>query len=98
MNRTLALTCFAALSMVFAQQAHPGKAVFESRCAECHGADGNGGEFAAGIVTRIANRSDAEIASTINDGLPTRGMPAFNLDQPVREHLIAYLRTLHPPK
>ena len=42
-----------------AQTPGTGKQVFDTRCAMCHGEDANGGEFAAGIVTRIATRTDA---------------------------------------
>jgi alcohol dehydrogenase (cytochrome c) len=88
----------AAVSIASAQTNHPGKPEFESRCAVCHGGDGNGGEFAAGIVTRIANRTDADIAAVVTDGLPARGMPAFKLSENDRTNLISYLRTLKPPR
>src|SRR3977135_3177717 len=88
----------AAVSIASAQTNHPGKADFESRCAVCHGGDGNGGEFAAGIVTRIANRTDTDIATVVTDGLPARGMPAFKLEESDRTDLISYLRTLKPPR
>src|SRR5947207_16012577 len=29
----------------FAQDAEPGRVVFENRCARCHGSDGSGGEL-----------------------------------------------------
>lgn len=72
--------------------------IFESRCASCHGGDGNGGEFAPGFVTRIANRSDSDVAATITEGLPTRGMPAFKLDARDLAALTEHLRTLKPPR
>jgi hypothetical protein len=50
----------------------------------CHGEDGNGGEFAPGIVTRIATRTDAEIAAVVRDGLPNRGMPEVQLSDQAR--------------
>src|SRR5262249_54448117 len=57
-----------------------------------------GGEFAAGIVIRLPNRTDAEIANTVRNGLPNRGMPAFNLAAKESDDLVAYLRTLRPPR
>ena len=33
-----------------AQDVDPGRAAFESRCARCHGADGNGGEMGPPIA------------------------------------------------
>jgi len=37
-----------------AQDADPGRLVFEGRCARCHGADGNGGELGPAIRGRLA--------------------------------------------
>src|SRR5262245_60891438 len=76
----------------------PGKQIFDARCAMCHGEDANGGEFAPGIVTRITPRTDAEIASVIRNGLPSRGMPAVQLADQALADLIAHLRTLRPPR
>jgi len=36
-----------------AQDADPGRVVFEGRCARCHGADGNGGELGPAIRGRL---------------------------------------------
>ena len=83
-------------SSLVAQTPGPGKQVFDTRCAMCHGEDGNGGEFAPGIVARIATRTDAEIAAVVRDGLPNRGMPEVQLSDQARGDLIAYLRTLAP--
>src|SRR6185295_4295570 len=94
----LALWSVASLSTAIAQTNHPGKAVFEGRCAACHGGDGNGGEFAAGIVTRIASRTDSDIAGVVSGGLPARGMPAFKLEKEDLANLVSYLRTLRPPR
>src|SRR5215468_3649262 len=80
------------------QMNQAGKATFETKCATCHGADGNGGEFAAGIVARIPNRSDEEIATTVRNGLPNRGMPPVSMTADQSKQLIAYLRTLRPPR
>jgi alcohol dehydrogenase (cytochrome c) len=73
-----------------------GRATFESRCSGCHGADGNGGELGPAIAWRLATFSDEQIRSTVVGGLPTRGMPAFDLGSADLPPLIAYLRTLHP--
>jgi alcohol dehydrogenase (cytochrome c) len=75
-----------------------GKQVFEGNCAACHGADGNGGEFAPGIVTRIVNRPDADIRTTVLEGLPTRGMPPVKLSEKELADLLPYLRSLNPPR
>lgn len=87
----------AAISLLFAQDAMPpGQKHFEARCSVCHGADGNGGEMGPPIVRRLAGLSDAQLRTTILDGLPTRGMPANNVSEADMPQLIAFIRTLRP--
>ncbi len=81
-----------------AQTNRAGKQLFDSRCAMCHGEDGNGGEFAPGIVTRLAGRSDSDLDTTIRDGLPNRGMPPVKMTDQERGDLIQFLRTMRPPR
>jgi len=81
-----------------AQTALPGKGTFEGNCAACHGADGNGGEFAPGFVARIVNRTDADIETVVTEGLPNRGMPPFKLKEKELGDLITYVRTLRLPR
>jgi alcohol dehydrogenase (cytochrome c) len=88
----------AAGSSLVAQTPGAGKQVFDTRCAMCHGEDGNGGEFAPGIVVRIVTRTDDEIATVVRNGLPNRGMPEVQLSDQARGDLILYLRSLHPPR
>ena len=68
-------------SSALAQEPGPGKGIFETHCAVCHGGDGNGGEFAPGIVTRIVSRTDSDVTTVIVDGLPNRGMPPSKLNE-----------------
>ena len=75
----IALGLFLVLPGSAQRQPNPGRELFASRCAACHGGDGNGGEFAPGIVTRLAALSDAEVASIVHNGVPARGMPAFGI-------------------
>ena len=80
-----------------AQGADAGQQVFVSRCAGCHGSDGNGGELGPAIVTRVPARTDEELGSLFKQGQPTAGMPAFpNLTATETGDLIRYLRTLRP--
>jgi alcohol dehydrogenase (cytochrome c) len=94
----LAVIAITAARPVLAQSTAPAKRTFETNCAVCHGGDGNGGEFAPGIVTRIANQTDSDVAAVIVDGLPNRGMPPFKLNEKDLGDLIAHLRTLRPPR
>ena len=81
----------------FAQDADPGAKHFESRCAGCHGGDGNGGEHGPPITRRIAGRDDQQLTTVIQNGFPSGGMPAFRLPDREIKELIAFLRTLRPP-
>src|SRR5713226_8798807 len=92
------LLVMASAATLTAQTPGPGKQVFDTRCAICHGDDANGGEFAPGIVTRIATRTDAEIAAVVRNGLPNRGMPEVQLSDQALGDLIQYLRILRPPR
>ncbi len=48
-----------------AQNVEPGRKVFASRCAACHGTEGGGGELGPSIVARIPLRSDPDLESVI---------------------------------
>jgi mono/diheme cytochrome c family protein len=72
--------CVAALlvaSHVQAQGVEPGRQVFASRCATCHGTEGTGGELGPSIVARIPLRNDQELETVIREGVTGAGMPAF---------------------
>ena len=82
-------------SFALAQNPGPGQQGFVSRCAGCHGSDGNGGELGPAIVDRIPARTDEDLAALFKQGLPAAGMPAFpNLTATESADLIRYLRTL----
>jgi alcohol dehydrogenase (cytochrome c) len=82
---------------VDAQSVEPGRRVFASRCAACHGTEGGGGELGPSIVARIPLRTDADLEAVIREGLSGAGMPAFaNLTKSESTDLIAFLRTLRP--
>jgi alcohol dehydrogenase (cytochrome c) len=80
-----------------AQAPDPGRQVFVSRCAGCHGSDGNGGELGPAITTRVPSRTDDDLTTLLKQGLPASGMPAFpNLSAADTTEVIRYLRTLRP--
>jgi alcohol dehydrogenase (cytochrome c) len=84
-------------SVVPGQSADGGRRIFVSRCASCHGTDGNGGELGPGITTRVPARTDADLASLFAQGLTASGMPAFPSFSPDETtDLIGYVRTLRP--
>ena len=43
--------------LLFAQVPDAGKKLFDSSCARCHGADGNGGEMGPAIRSRLRGRA-----------------------------------------
>ena len=71
-----------------------GRAVFEQRCAQCHGADGNGGEMGPPIAVRLAVLSDTEITTVIREGRPARGMPPQVVPAEDMTALLQHLRSI----
>src|SRR4029079_10837659 len=75
-RRVVSLVPAAALlasAWVAAQAAEPGQRTFETRCASCHGADGNGGEMGPPIAARLGGRDDEQPAARIRPGGPEGG-------------------------
>lgn len=91
------LVAFVCSTPAQAQTVEPGRRVFASRCAACHGTEGGGGELGPSIVARIPLRSDADLEAVIREGLTGAGMPAFpSLSTSEGADLVAFLRTLRP--
>lgn len=72
------------------------KAIFASKCAACHGANGGGG-----VGPNLANveaKGDAHIKDLIVNGSPAKGMPAFGkqgmLTDAEIDALVSYVKTL----
>src|SRR6266436_2425365 len=97
MHTRLFAVQLAALGMAMAQ-APEGRLSFQTRCAGCHGTDGNGGEHAPSILARLRSQNDQELTALLREGVPSRGMPAFNEvpDSEMRT-LVGFLRTIAPP-
>jgi PQQ-dependent dehydrogenase (methanol/ethanol family) len=58
-----------------------GAKIFAARCAVCHGADARGGEQAPPLAgnSDLQGKSVDWLRNIIHNGMPTGGMPAFNL-------------------
>ena len=98
-NLVVSLVMFVALLIAAAQEpGEPGgRATFVSRCAGCHGTDGNGGELGPAITNRVLMRADQDLMAVIHDGIPAAGMPSFAMLTPSESSdLVRYLRTLQP--
>jgi len=90
----LALTLIASRSDAFAQDVDAGRKAFESRCARCHGGDGNGGEMGPPIAQRLPPLDDQSLSKLIHEGIPAKGMPPSVINDPEVGDLIRFLRTI----
>ncbi len=75
----VSLSVLALCPPLAAQTISPGRQAFASRCAGCHGTDGNGGELGPAITTRVPARTDEEIAAVIRQGSPPPACPPFRI-------------------
>ena len=80
-----------------------GKAVFDSKCAMCHGADGKGKEMWAkqGMKSMAdpawqKSVTDDQLVKTVTDGIPDKKMPAYKekLSADEIKAVVAHIRTL----
>jgi len=101
MSRAMIL-CFAALGVVaLPARSQTGDALYKTKCAGCHGADGKG-ETAVGKADKIRDlgsaevqaQSDADLTAIISTGKGK--MPAYgkSLKPEQIKDLVAYIRTL----
>jgi cytochrome c oxidase cbb3-type subunit 3 len=77
-----------------------GASLFRANCSPCHGLNARGGGRGPDLT---ANRwthgsSDGDIFSTITEGVPGTEMPANGFEDSEIWAIIAYLRSLAPPK
>jgi alcohol dehydrogenase (cytochrome c) len=92
-----AVVLFAALlfaASLAGQDAGPGRLTFETRCARCHGADGNGGELGPAIAARLRRHTDQDLSALIHKGVPGGGMPPIPVTDQEMPQLIRFLRSL----
>jgi alcohol dehydrogenase (cytochrome c) len=91
------LLCFLVFaSAAKAQQSTqgPGARSFNTRCAVCHGGDGNGNERAPSILKFVSSNSDEQIAALIRMGV--RAMPPHQIDDSEMKDLLGFVHTLGP--
>lgn len=93
-------TAFAVvLSLPLSMQAQDASALFKSKCAGCHGADGTGSAMGKKMGAHdftsadVQGMSDAQLADTITNG--KNKMPKYaSLTPDQVKGLVAYIRTL----
>jgi alcohol dehydrogenase (cytochrome c) len=97
-SRRHAFLCSAALFLLTAsaaaQSVDSGRAVFDARCARCHGGDGNGGPMGPSILQRLPARNDDQLTRLVRDGLPDAGMPGQSLTEIEISALVTFLRSI----
>jgi len=102
--RTFVAAALLSLPMLLrAQEAAPpnpaaGQALFAKLCSGCHGADGHGTEQGPALVgNRRVPQSPEKLRDLIHSGIPSAGMPAFNLPVEQLTALASLVKSLNAP-
>jgi PQQ-dependent dehydrogenase (methanol/ethanol family) len=76
-----------------------GDASFGSHCAACHGVDASGTSRAPGLAgsRRLRSLSKQQLGELIRDGIPSEGMPAFQIPPGEMDSLVAFVYSLNRP-
>jgi len=78
--------------------AEQGRALFQSRCAFCHGPRGEGGRGADLTSGQYAHGgSDSELFSTIRNGVPGTSMPPASATDEEVWHLVSFVKRIGSP-
>jgi alcohol dehydrogenase (cytochrome c) len=88
--------CLPLILFVIALPAQDGARSYSSRCAACHGGNGEGGERGPSITSRVALRSDSELLALFRTGIAAAGMPPILMPAEESAALVKHLRTLKP--
>lgn len=77
-----------------------GASLFRANCSPCHGLNAKGGTRGPDLSTNrwTHGSSDADIFRTITQGVPGTEMPGVGFEDSEIWTLVAYLRSLAPPK
>ncbi len=101
------LVILAAVGTVVLAEGPDGKALYQSKCASCHGADGVAKEVWAKKGARNFNdpawqkeKSDEFLHQATADGIKEKMMPAYKdkLKKEEIDAIVTYIRTLAPSK
>ncbi|MGA7293271.1 MAG: cytochrome c [Terriglobales bacterium] len=91
---TIAAAAIVVFGLSLSAHAQNGEALYKSKCAMCHGADGKklaSHDLSGADVQKLSN---ADLAGVITNGKPPR-MPAYKSLKPEDvKDLVAYIRTL----
>lgn len=84
---------FVLLLLMNAASAQDARELFRNHCAVCHGGDGRGTERGPNLANnrRVRAQTVDQLRAVISDGIPGRGMPAFNLLPPDQLNAVTML-------
>ena len=71
-----------------------GEDSYQSRCTLCHGADANGTDRAQSILLTLYRTNRDRLSTIITEGVPSKGMPAFNIPDEELDELITYVKEM----
>ena len=71
-----------------------GEESYQTRCSLCHGGDAAGSDRAGSILPTLHSSGPDRLARIIREGVPSRGMPRFEIPDEELTPLIAYLKEL----
>ena len=71
-----------------------GEESYQTRCALCHGGDGEGSDRAESILATVSTTATDRLATIITEGVPARGMPAVDVPTDELGPLVTYLKGL----
>lgn len=74
-----------------------GEKIFATHCAACHGADARGGEYGPALAGNkdLRGKPISWIHNVIHNGIPSGGMPGFNLSVGDLDALAALLQSMN---
>lgn len=77
-----------------------GAKLFDLHCAECHGAQAQGGRKAPSLlVPQVQQASPGTLFWILTNGVVRRGMPVWSkLPEPQRWQIVSYVKSLSPEK
>jgi alcohol dehydrogenase (cytochrome c) len=81
-------------TQVAAQDVATGVEIFNASCANCHGANGQGGVLGPSIMRRVITEEDAALIAFLKTGNPQKGMPPAAVPENQFGDLLGYLRQL----
>lgn len=77
-----------------AMEAAEGAQLFNTYCANCHGADGKGGQMGPTLLGKVVSSDNTALAAFLREGNPVKGMPPAPVQVPQMPALLGYLRFL----